>query len=187
MPNPGALSPLKAARRDKILDAAEGLFVRRGIRATTTEAVAQAAGMSKVTVYGYFKDKDEMFKAVAARFATRIEDAVLAAFASEGTPARRIAAGLAAKHELVFEVVRASAFAAELFAAKDRVVSALFLSLDRDIEREIAALLVASGNGKSKAAATARILFGAASGVAERANSRAEMRRDIETVVAALV
>ena len=54
----------KEARPEEITAAALELFVERGYAATRLEDVASRAGVSKGTVYLYFANKDELFKAV---------------------------------------------------------------------------------------------------------------------------
>jgi TetR/AcrR family transcriptional regulator, cholesterol catabolism regulator len=46
--------------KEKILKGAEELFFRYGIKNMTMDDVARHLGMSKKTIYQYFKDKDEM-------------------------------------------------------------------------------------------------------------------------------
>ena len=48
-------------RRDQLLRAARILFVKRGYRATTTEAIACQAGLTKGALYFHFKSKEEIF------------------------------------------------------------------------------------------------------------------------------
>ena len=54
----------KEARPQELVAAALSLFVARGYAATRLEDVASAAGVSKGTVYLYFANKEELFKAV---------------------------------------------------------------------------------------------------------------------------
>jgi len=54
----------KEARPQELVSAALDLFVARGYAATRLEDVASAAGVSKGTVYLYFANKEELFKAV---------------------------------------------------------------------------------------------------------------------------
>jgi len=54
----------KDARPQELLSAALGLFVERGYAATRLEDVARRAGVSKGTLYLYFTNKEELFKAV---------------------------------------------------------------------------------------------------------------------------
>ena len=54
----------KEARPDEILAAALASFAERGFAATRLEDVAARAGISKGTLYLYFRSKEELFKAV---------------------------------------------------------------------------------------------------------------------------
>lgn len=54
----------KEARPDEILAAALTSFAARGFAATRLEDVAARAGISKGTLYLYFKSKEELFEAV---------------------------------------------------------------------------------------------------------------------------
>jgi AcrR family transcriptional regulator len=54
----------KEARPDEILAAALASFAERGFASTRLEDVAARAGISKGTLYLYFRSKEELFKAV---------------------------------------------------------------------------------------------------------------------------
>jgi TetR/AcrR family transcriptional regulator len=54
----------KEARPGELLDAALDLFVVKGFAATRVEEVAANAGVSKGTLFLYFKSKEELFEAV---------------------------------------------------------------------------------------------------------------------------
>ncbi|MES2116419.1 MAG: TetR/AcrR family transcriptional regulator [Pseudomonadota bacterium] len=54
----------KDARPQELLAAALAQFVERGFAATRLEDVARRAGVSKGTLYLYFENKEELFKAV---------------------------------------------------------------------------------------------------------------------------
>jgi len=54
----------KEARPQELLAAALDLFVERGFATTRLEDVAKRAGVSKGTLYLYFANKEELFKAV---------------------------------------------------------------------------------------------------------------------------
>ncbi len=55
--------PKDLAKRQAILDAAKNLFVRNGYASTSMDAVATEAGVSKLTVYSHFNDKETLFAA----------------------------------------------------------------------------------------------------------------------------
>lgn len=54
----------KEARPGELLEAALDLFVAKGFAATRVEEVAVKAGVSKGTLFLYFKSKEELFEAV---------------------------------------------------------------------------------------------------------------------------
>jgi AcrR family transcriptional regulator len=51
---------LQTPPRERILAAASELFYRQGIRAVGVEAIAEAAGTNKMTLYRHFSSKDEL-------------------------------------------------------------------------------------------------------------------------------
>ncbi|MDH0747482.1 TetR/AcrR family transcriptional regulator [Pseudomonas sp. GD03842] len=60
--------PKDPAKRQAILEAAKNLFIRNGYANTSMDAVAAEAGVSKLTVYSHFTDKETLFSAaVVAR------------------------------------------------------------------------------------------------------------------------
>lgn len=55
--------PKDPAKRDAILDAAKRLFVQLGFEAVSMDQIASEAGVSKLTVYSHFGDKEALFGA----------------------------------------------------------------------------------------------------------------------------
>src|SRR5258708_12090274 len=55
-----SIANLQTPPRDRILAAASDLFYRNGIRAVGVEAIAEAAGTNKMTLYRHFSSKDEL-------------------------------------------------------------------------------------------------------------------------------
>ena len=58
--------------RAKILRAADATYRRYGLRRTSMDDVAEAAGVSRATVYNYFTNKRELVAAIAASEETRV-------------------------------------------------------------------------------------------------------------------
>src|ERR1043165_8141927 len=54
----------KDARPSEILEAALACFTERGLAAARLDDVAQRAGVTKGTLYLYFRNKEELFEAV---------------------------------------------------------------------------------------------------------------------------
>lgn len=53
--------PKSLSKRAAILNAAQVLFLRRGYEGSSMDAIAQEAGVSKLTVYNHFTDKETLF------------------------------------------------------------------------------------------------------------------------------
>jgi AcrR family transcriptional regulator len=67
--------------RDRLCDAAERLFGQHGLDAVTMRQLATELGVSPMTPYRYFKDKDAILAAVRARAFNRHAEALEAAYA----------------------------------------------------------------------------------------------------------
>lgn len=72
----------KDARPQELLAAALDLFVERGYASTRLEDVARRAGVSKGTLYLYFENKEELFKAVVRDNIVHVIDEAEGNFAS---------------------------------------------------------------------------------------------------------
>ena len=55
--------------REKILDAAHGLALRRGFGATSIDRVIEAAGITKGAFFYHFDNKGELGRALVERYA----------------------------------------------------------------------------------------------------------------------
>jgi len=62
----------RTARREAILDAAQELIAEQGYHGTRMDSVAEAAELSKGTLYLYFENKDALCAAVATRLIDRL-------------------------------------------------------------------------------------------------------------------
>jgi TetR/AcrR family transcriptional repressor of mexJK operon len=56
--------PKDMEKRAAILEAAKALFIRNAFAGTSMDAIAAEAGVSKLTVYSHFGDKDNLFREV---------------------------------------------------------------------------------------------------------------------------
>jgi len=74
------------ARRRQLLDAATGVFARRGYRSAGISDIVSAAGVARGTFYLYFESKAQIFMAIADDFYDRLELAI--ARGGGDTPAR---------------------------------------------------------------------------------------------------
>lgn len=90
------VSALRQPSRDKILDAAEALFARRGLAGVGLAEVAETVELSKATLFHHFRSKLQLHAAVMARILERIEADVQPSLASKGTPVERLDRGVEA-------------------------------------------------------------------------------------------
>jgi AcrR family transcriptional regulator len=66
----------KDMRRDQILEAATRLFVDKGFENSSVDEIAKEAGLSKGTIYWYFKSKFEILFAITDRCTTESQCAL---------------------------------------------------------------------------------------------------------------
>ncbi|ROO89846.1 TetR family transcriptional regulator [Actinocorallia herbida] len=95
--SPSAVPPSSAPRSsaERIVDAAEECFARFGVAKTTVEDVANAAGMSRATLYRNFSGgRDELILAVFLRDIGRFLDELVANVPEEFDPAESVVAGV---------------------------------------------------------------------------------------------
>ncbi len=190
-----ATSNRVTARRDRLIDAAEIVFAREGLRGASMERIAVEAAVARATAYAYFADKEAAFVAVAERLAARLERAVAEAL---NTPclqdrnlqgreslARRLCLAVCAKHDIAWRVARSSPHAADLIAAKDRLAGPIFAaSQDRIVAIYAGMLAAAAVPGPQQ---VAHILYTAAAGIAAGATSSADLQADLTRGISAIV
>jgi AcrR family transcriptional regulator len=70
-------SSAKAAMQERILETADRLFYREGIRVVGVDTVAAKIGISKRTLYNYFPSKDDLIVAYLSRRLRPIEESSL--------------------------------------------------------------------------------------------------------------
>jgi len=63
LPTSGPGRPKDPAKRQAILEAAKTLFLSNGYDGSSMDAIAAEAGVSKLTVYSHFTDKERLFVA----------------------------------------------------------------------------------------------------------------------------
>jgi AcrR family transcriptional regulator len=135
----------RADFRERLCDAAAHLFSTRGPQGFTLRELAAELGVSPMTPYRYFKDKDAILAAVRARAFNKFSRTLEAAFSGPGdAPARASAAGEAyirfaledpTSYKLMFDLSQNDADFPELAEAAQRAR----LSLTRHIHPLVAA------------------------------------------------
>jgi AcrR family transcriptional regulator len=179
LPEPAA----SASKRDLLVNAAEELFRRNGVRGTTMEAIAAEAGVAKATAYASFRNKDDVFRAVCEHFAARLDARIAAASESKLT----IEALLEAKYGLTYELVHSSPHAADLLATKDRVAASILAEADSRFREALRLALIETGMAAREAREVALLLENATYGLAARAESAAQLKSQMARLARALI
>ena len=76
--------------REKILDAAEELFARRGFAGVGLSELAETVGLGKSSLFHHFRSKAQLYAAVVERILIDIENALVRALAAGGSPVERL-------------------------------------------------------------------------------------------------
>jgi AcrR family transcriptional regulator len=75
---------LKLHRQEEILAAAFEVFAAHGYEAARIDDVARQAGIAKGTIYLYFRDKEQLFRAVVRSLVQMRSDAAIESFQGTG-------------------------------------------------------------------------------------------------------
>jgi TetR/AcrR family transcriptional regulator, cholesterol catabolism regulator len=68
----GARTPVRADRREQLLEVASELFATRGYAATTMRDIAEAAGILAGSIYHHFSSKEALLDEILRTFLTRL-------------------------------------------------------------------------------------------------------------------
>ncbi|MGL5012107.1 MAG: helix-turn-helix domain-containing protein [Paracoccaceae bacterium] len=100
-----------------ILDAAFGVFAQYGYRRTVMEDIARAAGMSRTALYLHWRNKDDLFRALASRYFADAKRDVVAALAGAADVEAGLMAAFVAKDGKFMEAVLSTPHGPELLEA----------------------------------------------------------------------
>ena len=160
-------------RREAILEAARELILKHGLRKTSMEAIARAAGIAKPTLYAYFSDKDAVFVALADQMIAGWREDFLAALRVDGDLAARVGTALTAKYKAAMQLLGGSPHAGELYSAQARIFGPRLQHHEQELAAALEAELGAAGLARARF--LAQLLLASASGIGQRAQSPAEL------------
>jgi AcrR family transcriptional regulator len=118
-------------RRARILDGAMGCFLAYGYQRTTMDDIAKAAEISRPALYLQFRNKTDIYRALATAFMQYAVSNAETVFAGPGDLERKLTSALNCVMDLVGEV-EASPHGAEIL----------------DMKTSLAAEIVATGRGR---------------------------------------
>lgn len=137
---------LAAGQRERLLAATEQLIAAKGCAGATIEGIVKLAGVSSVTFYEHFRDKEECFVAAFDLALEESSAALREAVPADGSREQRLRAGLAtllaavdaepARARLCF--VEAQKGGPQLRARYDETLEAVATALDDPLGQAIA-------------------------------------------------
>src|SRR5947208_7449216 len=77
-------------RKNQILDAATTVFVRSGFQHARMDDIVEESGLSKGTLYWYFKSKEDIINAILRRLFTGELEILESLLEAEGTVSERL-------------------------------------------------------------------------------------------------
>jgi AcrR family transcriptional regulator len=92
-------------KQTEIIEAAQRLFGRFGLKKVTVEDIAAEAKVSKVTIYRYYRNKNEIFNEVIRAEADQMYEAIKTAMDKESTAEGKLRAHLVTKIGKIRELV----------------------------------------------------------------------------------
>ena len=123
--------------RDRILGAAFTLFGRYGFRRTSMEDIASEAGLSRTALYLQFRNKEDIFRELAAGLHEDGLAAAEAALAGDDPLADRLRAAVEAKTLRMIEIIQTSPHGNELTDEKNRLCGDLATDSERRFHRAL--------------------------------------------------
>lgn len=126
-------------KTDHILDSSLAVFCRYGFNKTTMKDLADAAGISRASLYLHFNSKEDLFRAGSERAHATVMSEVEAKLTGTAPAMQRVAAAMTSYLQGLMEEISASPHGQELFDSN--------MALSRDItlsSRERITTLLAS-------------------------------------------
>ncbi len=87
---PRVISDGKTKTREKILDSAEALYIRKSFNETSMNDIVSESGLSKGAIYNHFKSKEELIIAIYDRFIQRTLEQLKTMLEAESTATRKL-------------------------------------------------------------------------------------------------
>lgn len=139
--------PERDAIRERLLTAGRDLFARRGIRATTVEALARTAGISKGAFYLFYPSKEALFFALMEEIEVEIQGRLEAQVDEAPREAVRLLlrSSLTAQADHPLLQLAMSDEAVSVMRSMSPEVQEAFLDRDVDLTARIAARLAEAG------------------------------------------
>jgi AcrR family transcriptional regulator len=175
-------------KRARILDAAQSLFMRYGVKRTAMDDVAREAGIAKGTLYLYYDSKDALFAGIARRMCDDVLGKAREAGSSRSPLADRLVGALDAKIGAIHRLLSGSPHSAELIESKETLATSTFADLDKEFRAILRDIL---SDGEIGGDGVVELFLAAAYGALKTGDMaekpyRARLKSLVETLLAGL-
>ena len=128
-------TPADEARRARILQAAMQVFLAYGFSRVTMDDIARAAEMSRPALYLVFRNKVDIYRALATRMMDQSFDKAELALQSSGTLGERMFAAIDACIISTYSEIAASPHGTDILDAKSNLAADVLRSWKSDLAR----------------------------------------------------
>ena len=188
-----APDPTSKARPNEglILAAALDCFTRYGYQRTSMSDIAVAATLSRTALYRYYKNKEQVFKALSQQAHDRVAAAIIAAAQIDESLQHRLQAIIEARLVWFFEMLASGPHGRELIDESHKAIGTIGASANQRFVKRIAKLLKEgesagqlslTGEGVS-ADAIAAILVDSSDGIIKDADTEKAARKRVKLLV----
>jgi AcrR family transcriptional regulator len=155
------------------------------MKGVSIEAIAREARVAKPTLYGYFRNKDEIFAGVMELLIEEMKQAFTSGLTASGGLSDRIAQAITAKHAASMRLLDGSPHAHELYSEHDRIAGLQFKALEDFVEAALVQELTDAGVGNPQP--LAQLVMAATQGVALKAKTLEQLTWGIGLVTGRLL
>ncbi|MCO6391224.1 TetR family transcriptional regulator [Aliihoeflea aestuarii] len=173
-------------RRVRILDGAMGCFLAYGYQRTTMDDIARAAEISRPALYLQFRNKADIYRALASAFMEHALENAVSAFQAAGDLETRLRSGLSCVMDLV-GAVEASPHGADILDMKSSLAADIVASGRAKMRATIEGAIAASGATACSARVCAEMLLDAMDGMKQRMPPSAEQAKLKDDYIAVLM
>jgi AcrR family transcriptional regulator len=171
-------------KRSRILDAAQNLFLRYGVKRTSLDHVVRDAGIAKGTLYLYFDSKGALFAAIAERLCDEMLSQTEEAIASNRSLIPRIVGCLDAFVGSSHRLTAHSPHIAELTESTEALAASIFEAFNENWRGLLRKVLREGGIRRKDAV---DIFYAAAAGTLKTGDSAAKPYRARLTAIASVL
>ncbi|MDQ3232198.1 MAG: TetR/AcrR family transcriptional regulator [Pseudobdellovibrionaceae bacterium] len=104
----------KNAKEIRIMEAAQTLFSRYGLKKTSIEEIAKSAGLGKGTVYLYFRSKEEIYEAVVQKLGEIFTEQLRKEIADVHTFTGKLEQYINTRFRFMYDLIRNNGLTAEV-------------------------------------------------------------------------